>query len=78
MSTVFAVFTVRYLATVSAVGKSPDVGHIAYKIDDVLHGRAKALAAYKGVTFREWLERAIAAEVERQEAQRDEEKRKRR
>jgi predicted HicB family RNase H-like nuclease len=52
------------------------VGHVAYRIDDDLHARAKAMAAYKGVTFREWLERAIEAEVERQEAQRARERSK--
>lgn len=54
------------------------MGHIAYRIDDDLHGRAKALAAYQGRTFKAWLERAIAAEVERQEAERAEEERRRR
>jgi predicted transcriptional regulator len=54
------------------------MGHIAYLIDDDLHGRAKALAAYQGRTFKAWHERALRAEVERQEAERAEEERRRR
>lgn len=54
------------------------MGHIAYQIDDDLHGRAKALAAYQGRTFKAWVERALAREVERQEAERAEAERKRR
>jgi hypothetical protein len=34
-------------------------GHVAYTIDNDLHARAKALAAYKGQTFTARLERAI-------------------
>lgn len=69
---------VRYSPTVSAVGRPRGVGHIAYKIDDDLHGRAKALAARRGKTFKAWLEEAIAEEVERQEQAQAEEDRKRR
>ena len=36
------------------------MGHLAYRIDDELHGRAKALAARQGRTFKAWVERAIA------------------
>jgi predicted transcriptional regulator len=54
------------------------MGHIAYQIDDELHGRAKALAAYQGRTFKAWLERAITAEVERQETERADAERRRR
>ncbi len=54
------------------------MGHLAYRIDDELHGRAKALAARQGRTFKAWVERAIAAEVERQEAEQAEEDRLRR
>lgn len=53
------------------------MGHIAYRIDDDLHGRAKALAAYQGVTFRAWVEAAMTTEVERQEAEREEARRRR-
>jgi predicted transcriptional regulator len=54
------------------------VGHLAYVIPDDLHNRAKALAAYQGRTFKAWVERALQAEVERQEAERSEDERKRR
>jgi hypothetical protein len=54
------------------------MGHVAYKIDDDLHARAKALAAYKGQTFKAWLERAILAAVEAQEDERREDVRRRR
>lgn len=54
------------------------MGHIAYRIDDELHGRAKALAARQGRTFKAWVERALAAEVERQELEQAEEDRLRR
>ena len=54
------------------------VGRISYVVDDELHGRAKALAAYQGRTFRAWVERALEREVERQEAERAEEERQRR
>lgn len=60
------------------MGKLSGVGHIAYRIDDELHGRAKALAARQGRTFKAWVERAIGAEVERQEAEQAEQERRRR
>jgi predicted HicB family RNase H-like nuclease len=47
------------------------VGRVNYLIPDDLHARAKALAAYKGQTLREWLIRAVEAAVDRQEAERD-------
>jgi len=56
-------------------GKPEDVGHIAYQVDDDLHGRAKALAARQGRTFKAWLIAAIEAEVERQEAEAEKRKR---
>lgn len=49
-----------------------------YEIDDELHRRAKTLASWQGRTFKAWLERAIEAEVERQEAERHEAERQRR
>jgi predicted HicB family RNase H-like nuclease len=45
------------------------VGHIAYRIDDELHRRAKTMAAAKGVTLKAWLEAAIREVVDRQEAE---------
>lgn len=54
------------------------MGHVAYKIDDDLHARAKALAAYKGLTFKAWLERAILAAVEAQEDERRQDQARRR
>jgi hypothetical protein len=72
------VSTVRYWSAVGALGRHRDIGHIAYVINDDLHARAKALAAYQGRTFKAWLERAIADAVERQEAERAESERKRR
>lgn len=71
-------FAVRYSLAVCALGRPRNVGHVAYKIDDDLHARAKALAAYKGQTFKAWLERAILAAVEAQEDERREEERRRR
>jgi len=47
------------------------VGHIAYRIDDDLHRRAKTMAAAKGVTLKDWLEAAIREVVDRQEAELD-------
>jgi predicted transcriptional regulator len=58
-------------------GRPRDVGRVSYVIDDELHNRAKALAARQGRTFKAWIERAIAAEVERQEREAEEEKRRR-
>ncbi len=54
------------------------MGHVAYRIDDDLHGSAKALAARQGRTFKAWLEQAILSEVERQEAEQDRKDRLRR
>jgi predicted transcriptional regulator len=54
------------------------VGRISYVVDDELHRRAKALASYQGRTFKAWVERALQREVERQEAERAEDERKRR
>lgn len=54
------------------------VGRISYVVDDDLHARAKALAAYQGRTFRAWVERALQREVERQEAEREQEDRRKR
>ena len=54
------------------------MGHVAYRIDDELHARAKALAAYKGQTFKAWLEQAIEDAVERQEGDRAEADQRRR
>lgn len=51
------------------------VGRISYVFDDDLHGRAKALAARQGRTFRAWLERAVRREVERQEAEQEQTRR---
>jgi hypothetical protein len=59
-------------------GYTVRVGRISYVVDDDLHGRAKALAAYQGRTFRAWVERALQREVERQEAERAEDERRRR
>src|ERR671911_2234956 len=70
--------TLRYSLAVCAVYRPPPMGHVAYKIDDDLHARAKALAAYKGQTFKAWLERAILAAVEAQEDERREDERRRR
>jgi predicted transcriptional regulator len=61
---------------VCALSRPPHMGHVAYKIDDDLHARAKALAAYKGQTFKAWLERAILAAVEVQEDERREDERR--
>jgi hypothetical protein len=44
------------------------VGRIAYTIPDELHFKAKSLAALKGVSLKAWIEHAMAAEIERQEA----------
>jgi predicted HicB family RNase H-like nuclease len=52
------------------------VGHIAYKIPDDLHQRARVAAAQQGRTFKSWIERAILAAVEEHETA--EEKRRRR
>jgi predicted transcriptional regulator len=54
------------------------VGRVSYVIPDDLHRRARALAARQGRTFRAWHERAIEAEVERQEDEQAEEDRRRR
>jgi predicted transcriptional regulator len=54
------------------------VVRVNYDIDDELHRRAKTLASSQGRTFKAWLERAIAAEVERQETERAEDERRRR
>lgn len=54
------------------------MGRVSYVIDDELHRRARALAARQGRTFRAWHERALAAEVERQEVEQAEEERRRR
>jgi predicted HicB family RNase H-like nuclease len=75
---VFPLCAVRYSLTVRPPGKPRDVGHVAYKFDDELHARAKALAARQGRTFKAWLERAIRDEVERQEAEAAEQQRQRR
>jgi predicted HicB family RNase H-like nuclease len=72
------VFTVRYSLAVCALDRPRRMGHVAYKIDDDLHARAKALAAYKGQTFKAWLERAILAAVETQEDERRDDQRRRR
>lgn len=65
------------LATLRTMGQPEPVGHIAYLIDDELHARAKAMAAYKGQTFKAWLESVIEAAVETQEEQRDNQRRRR-
>jgi hypothetical protein len=54
------------------------VGRIAYTIPDELHFKAKSLAALKGVSLKAWIEHAMAAEIERQEADRAESERRRR
>jgi predicted HicB family RNase H-like nuclease len=46
------------------------VANVNYKIDDELHRRAKAEAAYHGVTLREYVVQAIQQSVERDEAER--------
>jgi predicted transcriptional regulator len=46
-------------------------------IDDELHRRAKALASRQGRTFKAWVERALAAEVERQEAEAERDRKRR-
>lgn len=56
----------------------PIVGRIAYTIPDELHFKAKSLAALKGVSLKAWIEHAMAAEIERQEADRAESERRRR
>ncbi|MDA8045967.1 MAG: toxin-antitoxin system HicB family antitoxin [Actinomycetota bacterium] len=43
------------------------MARIHYEIDDDLHRRAKAQAAYRGVTLRAYIEQAIAAAVEKDE-----------
>jgi predicted transcriptional regulator len=60
-----------------ARAQGDEVG-VNYRIPRDLHARAKALAAYQGRTFRAWVERALLREVERQEAERAEQDRKRR
>jgi post-segregation antitoxin (ccd killing protein) len=62
-----------------AIGRTPAVGNVVVKIDDDLHARARALQVRKpGLTWAEWVEDAIAEAVERQEAERAEEERRRR
>lgn len=51
---------------------------INYEVPDDLHRRAKSLASWKGQTFKAWVERALAAAVEAQEAERAEDERRRR
>lgn len=51
-----------------AVDPGP-VGHIAYRIDDDLHRRAKVAAARSGLTLKQWLERAIDLQAEAEEAE---------
>lgn len=62
----------------TAIGRTPPVGNVVVKIDDDLHARAKAQAAYKGTTWAAWVEAAIAEVCARQEAERAEAERKRR
>ena len=52
--------------TKSGVASRP-VARIHYEIPDDLHRRAKAQAAYKGKTLREYVEEAIAKAVETDE-----------
>jgi predicted HicB family RNase H-like nuclease len=47
------------------------VANVNYKIDDDVHRRAKAEAAYRGLTLRDYVERAIKETVERDEAERE-------
>jgi predicted HicB family RNase H-like nuclease len=47
------------------------VANVNYRIDDDLHRRAKAEAAYRGVTLREYVVQAIQQSVERDEAERE-------
>jgi len=54
------------------------VGHLALTIDDDDHREAKALAARQGITFKEWVRRAVAAEVKRQLAEAETAERRRR
>ncbi|HMG44624.1 MAG TPA: hypothetical protein VK611_25040 [Acidimicrobiales bacterium] len=54
------------------------MGNVVVKIDDDLHARARALQVRKPGTWAEWVEAAIAEAVERQEAERAEEDRKKR
>ena len=70
--------TMRYSLSMHAIGRPPPVGNVVVKIDDDLHARAKAQAAYKGQTWRDWVEQAIADQTARQEAERAEAERKRR
>lgn len=56
---------------------SSEVG-INYRVPSELHSRAKQLAAWKGQTLRVWVTRAIEEVVERQEAERAEDERRRR
>jgi hypothetical protein len=60
------------------MGRKVAVGRVNYLIPDDLHARAKALAAYKGQTFKAWLEWAILAAVEAQEDEMRENERRRR
>lgn len=50
---------------------------INYRFPSELHARAKALAAWKGQTLRVWITRALEAEADRQESERDESRRRR-
>lgn len=51
---------------------------VNYRFPRELHGRAKALAEWKGQTLRVWLTRAVEAVAEQQEAERAEAERRRR
>ena len=77
MSTVSGV---GYSLAVVALGRHPHVGRLAMTIDDDLHGRARALQVrmHPKVSWEQWVEAAIAAAVEVQEAERAEQDRKRR
>lgn len=54
------------------------VGYIGYRFDDELHARVRTCAHWKGQPIKEWVRRAMLAEVERQEADRAEDERRRR
>jgi hypothetical protein len=69
----------RVLGKPVVMASDQDPGVIVnYRFPRDLHARAKQLAAWKGQTLRVWLTRAIEEVVDRQEAERAEDQRRRR
>lgn len=68
----------RYSLAMRSLGRHRGMGRISYVIPDELHRRMKALAGRQGRTLKAWHERAVEAEVERQEAEAEEAERRRR